>query len=292
MELRQLEYFESACRLKSFTKAATEHCVSQPSITVAIRKLEEELGISLFQRSQQKITITHEGDLFLKSVKKVLSHLEDAIQEMNDLRPDSNNLLNLGIPPILGSWMYSLILSDYSKKHPNVKLSIRELGTHNIIQHLIKEEIELGFVVFEDPISMFEMLPVSQGELFLLIPQDHPLSSYERVPFDRLRDEEFIMFPKSTFIYQKVMEECQRHHFSPAILCSPSQIVTAFNLVASGSGIAFILDDSFPMIKDNSNFAIRPFADPIQFHSGLIWKSGKYLSNGSRKFIDFIKSRK
>ncbi|HBW35559.1 LysR family transcriptional regulator [Desulfosporosinus sp. BICA1-9] len=289
MELRQLEYFEAVSRLRSFTKAASELCVAQPSITVAIRKLEEELGIPLFERSRKKISLTLEGEIFLQKANRILGEIQDTFKVMNDLRPDLKRILRLGIPPSLGSWMFPLIYSDYAGKYPTVKLMVHEMGTHEIIQQLLDEKIELGFIVMYKPMPMFELLPVSEGELLLLLPSDHPLKQYARVPFELLINERFIMYYEGTYIYSKVMEECNRHQFKPDVLCTPSQIATLFNLVANGSGISFILDDAVAILKDNPCFVTRPLTDAINFKTGIIWKNDKYLSKAAREFIEFMK---
>ena len=89
MELRQLKYFQTASRLKNITRAAQKLKVSQPNITVAIKKLEAELGILLFDRSQKQLTLTPEGAVFLKRIEVALHNIDDALLEVNDYKHQS-----------------------------------------------------------------------------------------------------------------------------------------------------------------------------------------------------------
>ncbi len=291
MELRQLEYFEAVSRHSSFTKAANELCVAQPSITVAIRKLEEELGVTLFERNKNKIYLSMEGEVFLQRVNKILVEIQSTIKEMNDLRPDIKKTLSIGVPPFLGSWMLPLIFSGYGEKYKDIKLAIQDAGTHEIIEKLMNDEIDLGLIVLYKSLPMFETLPVSEGELLVLLPENHYLKEYSRVPFELLKNEKF-MFRTGTFIYSTVMEECEKYKFKPDIIYSPSQLATLINLVANGIGISFILDDSVAIIKDNPAIITRPLLKPINYKAGIVWKKDKYLSKAARNFIDFLKNAK
>ena len=132
MDLKKMEYFESVSRLKNFTKAAEKLHVSQPSITVSILKIEEELGAFLLQRNQRSVDLTREGEIFLEWVKGILNDVQNVVKEMYDLGSKANRELKLAIPTSLGSWMFPSIFSEYVDRYPHVILNIRELGVQNI----------------------------------------------------------------------------------------------------------------------------------------------------------------
>jgi DNA-binding transcriptional LysR family regulator len=290
MEIRQLEYFEAVSRLNSFTKAAKEHHVAQPSITVSIRKLEEELGISLFERSNNRIKLTLQGQLFLERANAILTEVKGAQQLVKDIRQDKKQNLRLGIPPFLGSWILPIIFTHYVKQHPDVELVVQDLGTHEIIDELLKDNIDLGLVVLDDSLSMLESLLVSEGELLLLLPKGHPFEAVSEVPFEWLEQEKLIMYKPSTFISTRIMQEFTKHSITPNIIHSPNQLATILNLVVCGAGISFVLDDSNPLIKDSPNLVTRPLKSPISYRAGLVWKENKYLIDSVRDFLKFFKS--
>ena len=114
MELRQLEYFQMASRLKNITRAAERLRVSQPNITVAIKKLEAELGIQLFDRSQKQLSLTPEGTVFLGRVEVALRNIQDAVLEVNDYKQLQKGTIKIGIPPMMGAYLFPKIFSSSS----------------------------------------------------------------------------------------------------------------------------------------------------------------------------------
>lgn len=290
MEIRQLEYFEAVSRLNSFTKAAKEHHVAQPSITVSIRKLEEELGIALFERSNNRIKLTLQGQLFLERANAILSEVKGVQQLVKDIRQDKKQHLRLGVPPFLGSWILPIIFTHYVKQHPDVELVVQDLGTHEIIDELLKDNIDLGLVVLDESFTMLESVLVSEGEVLLLLPKGHPFEAVSEVPFEWLEHEKLIMYKPSTFISTRIMQEFSNYSITPNIIHSPNQLATVLNLVVCGAGISFVLDDSNHLIKDSPHLVTRPLKSPISYQAGLVWKENKFLIDSVRDFLRFFKS--
>lgn len=290
MEIRQLEYFEAVSRLNSFTKAAKEHHVAQPSITVSVRKLEEELGISLFERSNNRIKLTLQGQLFLERAQAILVEVKEAQQLVKDIRQNKKQHLRLGIPPFLGSWILPIIFTHYVKQHPDVELVVQDLGTHEIIDELFKDNIDLGLVVLDNSLNRLESVVVSEGELLLLLPKGHPFEAVSEVPFEWLAQEKLIMYKPSTFISTRILQEFAKYSITPNIIHSANQIATILNLVVCGAGISFVLDDSNPLIKDSPNLMTRPLKSPITYRAGLVWKEDKYSMDSVRDFLRFFKA--
>jgi DNA-binding transcriptional LysR family regulator len=283
MELRQLEYFQAFGRLESMTRAAEQLRVSQPSISVAIKKLEEELGISLVDRSHKKGTLTREGQIFLKRVDHVLGDLHDAVVEISDIQRPLGGALRIGITPIMGALMFPRFLSAYQKLHPDVKVSIVEEGSLLIREQLENSELDIALMITSDLPSSLEVLPMKSGQIYVCLSRTNPLSRLERVPFDQLQEFEFILFKEDTFIRQRILAECARFHFSPRILFSSSQIGTILELVEQGMGITFFIQDIVPQRPD---LVVLPLAEPLSLDVGLAWKKERYLSTAAQNFIE------
>lgn len=292
MDLRRLEYFEAVCRLKNYTRAAEELHVAQPSITSAILKLEEELGLQLLQRTQHSVAITPEGELFLERASHILRDVQNTESEFRDLGSKANRTLKVALPTSLGSWMFPILFSDYMAKYPEVILKVHEMGVQRIIENILNETVELGFIVLLDQLPAFEILPFSQGQLFVIFPKEHPFSSYDVIPFELLKNENLILCEGGSYIRKKVQAECKKHGFEPNVVFTPLQVVTAFNIVASGAGISFVLSDDIAILKDNPRIIMKPLQEPIKFQTGFIWAKNRYLSKVSREFIQFMQNKK
>ena len=285
MELRQLEYFQVVSRLKSISKAAEEVHISQPSVTIAIRKLEEDLGILLLDRSQRQITLTSEGLIFSRHVNDILARIEGSVSEMKDLGSLKMGSIKIGIPPMVGVFLFPQIFAGFRKQYPNLKLTVIEVGSLAIQNLLEQGRLDIGIITKSYTSSFLEIFPITTGQIHVCLHPGHPLSNLSSIPFKSLSDQPFILLKEDTYNRQTVMEECKKNHFAPQIIFSSSQIDTIISLVELDLGISFLIDviaQKYPMIHS------RPLADPMQSPVVLAWNRERYLSKAAGAFIDFI----
>ena len=285
MELRQLEYFQVVSRLKSITRAAEQLHVSQPTITLAIQRLEEEVGITLFDRSQRNLALTAEGLIFLQRVDSSLQGLKDAVLEMQDYVSLRKGRINLGLPPMLGTHFLPTIFADFQKHHPAFEILTVEAGSMSIRELLKKGELDIGIVVITEPESQLETLHIAKGEIHVCLSKDHPLSPLTEIPFEQLQNESLILIPEGTYIRRTVTAEFKRRNFTPHIVLSSGQVETVLRLVKTGVGISFLIDF---IARQYPDIVVRPLTEPLPIEIGLAWKKDKYLSHASRAFIDFL----
>ncbi len=123
MELRQLEYFLMVSKVNSFTRAAERLYVSQPAVTNAIRSLEDELGVQLFDRNQKQAFLTSEGQVFCKHVENIMRGVSKTIFEINELKNLNNGTLTLALTPIAGMGPIPQLLEKFRTKYPNIRIS-------------------------------------------------------------------------------------------------------------------------------------------------------------------------
>jgi len=286
MELRQLEYFQMVSRLSSVTRAADRLHVAQPSVTVAIRKLEEELGVKLFDRSQKQLILTSEGQVYLQRVNDILSRVQDSVLEMNDYRTLQKGSIKIGLTPTIGAALFPYIFTKFQQAYPHLDVSIVEEGSLAVRSLLEQGELDIGVLIFSNMSPRLETVPITAGQIFVCLPSDHPFGKrYASIPFSELKDQPFILFKEDTYSRQLILEECAKHEFVPRIVFSSSQIETIMGLVEQGAGISFLLD---AIVRKRSTIISRPLADPLFVRAGLAWNKERYLSNAAKTFIDFI----
>jgi len=285
VELRQLEYFQTVCRLKKITLAAEQLHVSQPSITVAIQKMEEELGVTLFTRSQKQMTLTAEGGIFLQRTDSILRSLQNAIQEMHDLQNIPTGKIKLGVPPMIGAYLFPPIFTNFKKQYPLIELTIVERGSVTIKHQLEEGELDLAIFETSHQSAILDSILIITGELLACLPPHHPLSSTAVIKFDALRDEEFILFSEGTYHRQVILNECERNNFTPHVALTTSQLETIRRLVSKGAGISFLFDF---LVRESTDIVVRPLANPIRLNYGLGWSKEKYLTNAAQTFINFL----
>ena len=147
MELRQLEYFQMASRLRNITRAAQRLRVSQPNITVAIKKLESELDVQLFDRSQKQLTLTPEGAVFLRRIEVAMRNIEDAILEVNDYKQLQKGTIKIGIPPMMGAYLFPKVFSGFRQLHPHLDVLLYEEGSLSIREKLESDALDFGIII-------------------------------------------------------------------------------------------------------------------------------------------------
>lgn len=287
MELRQLEYFRTASRLNNITRAAEQLYVSQPNITVAIKKLEEELGVKLFDRQGRKLALTPEGAVFLQKAEEILNCAEDALNEMNDFRELEKGKIRMGIPPMLGSYLFPRIFSGFRKIYPGLSLITREDGSLKIREKIKSGELDLGIVILEEIDPALEISFISGMEIVVCMPENHPLASLESVDAFDLENEPLIMLGEGTYHRKVIMEEFGKNGIEPEIMLTSNQTETIKNLVVQGSGISFLFN---AVAAGTPGMVTRSFENPLHVRTGLAWNRERYLSRASRVFIKFAET--
>lgn len=285
MQLRQLEYFKMVCKVKSITKAAQLLNVSQPSVTVAIKKLEEELGVNLFERNLKKLVLTLEGSIFFKRAEKILSSVEYSLEEMHDYSLRHKADLRIGITPIVGAMIFPDIFEKIQAECRRFKVRFSEEGSLMIRELLLKGEIDLGILITSNISPGLENITIATEEIHVCFAEDHPLKNASAPPFNSLKEFSFLLFKEDTYSRQMILDECERHHMIPEIGFSSRQIETLLGLVEKGVGISFLPE---AIVKKHADISSRPLAEPLFIQVGLAWNSQRYQTKASKEFIDFI----
>lgn len=285
MEIRQIEYFYAISNTGSFTRAAENLHVAQPSITKAIHQLEAELGVLLFDRSQKKNALTYEGQAFYARAERILREMKEAVIEMNDFRNLQKGTIKMAIPPMIGAYLFPNIFTGFRQKFPALELLVFEEGSLSARAMLEREELDLGLVILPETSTVLQTRPMVQEEIMFCVNPEHPLATRKTISFEELRQEPFVMLKEDSYHRRLILEECEKRGFSPRIVFSSNQIQTIKGLVANGVGVSFLFSMA---ARDNSRLVCIPLAKPLKISIGLAWKRDKYLSKASQTLAEFI----
>ncbi len=287
MELRQLEYFQMASRLKNITRAAERLRVSQPNITVAIKKLEAELGIQLFDRSQKQLSLTPEGAVFLNRIELALRNIQDAVLEVNDYKQLQKGTIKIGIPSMIGAYLFPKIFSSFQRKYSHLDVYLYEEGSMKIREQLERDELDFGIVIISDASPSLQLLPMSTNQIVACVPESHPLAEKSSLCIQDMADTDLIMLKEGSFLRHLVLQKLKAASITPNIVLESNQIETIKGLVSSGVGIAYLLDF---IVEGTPGIKALPMSEPIFVDVGLAWKKDRYISKAAQSFIDFCKN--
>jgi len=269
MELRHLRYFDAVARCLNFRRAADLLNVSQPSLSVQIRQLEEEIGVRLFERDTHRVTLTPVGAQFLEDARRILRETDESIRAAQNRERSEAGRLAIGFVPSLAYGSLSGILSTYRRRFPDIRLHLAEMDSTQHMQALQAKRIDVALVslgLASKDRANFRQADIMTERLMAVLPEDHPLipkRQNQTLSLAALAEERFILparFMTPVFNPWLIML-CQQAGFQPKIDQEIGQPITALNLVAAGMGIT-LLPEQY------SHFAIEgirfiPLAKPV-----------------------------
>lgn len=258
MTLNQLRYFCTASRCHSITKAAEELYVTQPTVSVAIRDLEIEFGISLFYRKGNSLILTQEGEELYNKATYILQYCTELLIAFHDQYPE-----------------IAVVLEEYG--------SVRAC---NLVQD---DTLDLALVNMEQyNIDKFNKALLANDQVVFCVSDDHRLADKEVVTTKEMSKESLIFFNADSVQNQLLKTRFETDGYVPDIVMRSSQIYTILQLVKTckyGSFLYSSMTDRFA----SSGIKGIPLSPPIRIKIGMIWKKGKYISDNMQKFLNFTK---
>ncbi|MBZ5752135.1 MULTISPECIES: LysR family transcriptional regulator [Metabacillus] len=289
MELRDIKSFIGVADHKSFTKAAEHSYLSQPSLSKAVKKLEDELHVELFDRSTRYLRLTDAGQIVYTQGKKTLAALTELTTLLDELTDGEAGEIKMGVPPLIGTLFFPKIARLFHEQYPNVTLELIEMGA-KIIEQLVKEgQIDVGLIVLPVDETAFNIYPFITDDFVLYVHQDHPLARKNAVSLSELKDEKFIVFSEHFSLHDHIINACKEAGFTPSISYESSQWDLILELVASKLGIALLPNSIFEKQNNPSIKTIPLQAPSLLWKLGVITKKESYHSFALRRLLEIIK---
>ncbi|MBU1296132.1 MAG: LysR family transcriptional regulator [Gammaproteobacteria bacterium] len=285
MDIKPLRYFIAIAKTESFTKAAQQLGVAQPAVSMAIKKLEADLGLTLIHRADRNIGLTDEGKKLLIHAEKIIQATDDALLEMSELKGLSQGEVRVGIPSMLGSYYFPPILMAFRHKYPTIMLKVIEGGTWQLQKMLENGELDLSVIVAETLPDGLETQALIREEMLVTIATDHPFSQLEKISPEAFFDEELVMFKEGYFhrrIVDKLAKACKK---TPKIGFETNLIPLIKSITQQGFGISTLLA---MVIEEDDDLITRSFDPPIWLDLGIAWRKDSYLSKANRAFLEFV----
>jgi len=242
MELRNLRYFVTLAEVLHFGRAARRLSITQPPLSQAMRKLEAELGVRLFERTRRHVALTPAGAVFLGEARATLSRAAQAVEAAQLAAQGATGRLTVGYLAATAYTLLPLLLRDYARAYPGVKLELLELTLPRQVEALHREDIDVGLLRPPIPDAELEIETILSEPFVLALPEAHPLAALRRVPMARLAGEPFVMYPRTPgFVFHDiVIGWCARMGFKPRVVQEANQTHTVVGLVSAGIGVAFV----------------------------------------------------
>lgn len=294
MNYNQLLYFITTVKYNSITKAAKELYISQPGISYAIKNLEEEFQTPLFIRKNNVLVLTDAGKLLYEEGLKLIDSFNALNNHMHEYIED-NRTISIGIPPMIGTFLFPKIFNEFTKENKNVKIITKEFGSLSLINALKNNEIDLaitsiGESIMDDDLKVYNLLST---DLVFCVSKEHHLSNKTSITIPMLKDEPLVLLKEDSYQHVVLTDRFDKAGIKPNTILTSNQLYTIKQLLSYNEAGAFM----FREIVDNDPDLIGiEINEPIKVDIALICsrkvKENPYIHNYIHKFIDFIQNLK
>lgn len=277
MELRSLRAFVMLADIQNFTRAAARLRISQPSLTMTIRKLEAQLGVELFHRTKRSVELTPAAHAILVEARSLLSQAE-ITHDVARLAA-SGEIGGLGIGFIESAVFAALppLVSRFRARYPKVRIVLHEMSTMEQVAALRDRRIDVG--IFRMPIQGDDIHTESllREPIVVALQRTHPLARNSSIRLRALRQEQFLLYarPHATRLRDEIIGLCRQAGFAPSVAQEVEEFHTLCGLVAAGLGVSFV--PSSARVINISGVVYRKLANPtigLDYSVGWLKKSG------------------
>jgi DNA-binding transcriptional LysR family regulator len=239
MEFSQLEFFVTVVEEGSFSKAAERVYRTQPAVSIAIRRLEEEINAPLFERSQKTPALTEVGELVYDYAKRILSLRNQTFNVVSELKSLQRGRVRIGANESTSLYLLPHLILDYRALYPNVMVEIFRQPSEHLPREVLDHNVDFAVLAFEPVDSDLESFPVLRDELVLIMHPEHPMARRRSVTVEDLGNEAFLAHNVKTGSRYKVMETFAQHKTPLNITLELATIETIKRFVQLRIGLAF-----------------------------------------------------
>lgn len=261
MTLTQLSYMIAVAEAGNFTVAAEKVFVTQPTLSMQIQKLEDELGVQIFNRTKKPIRLTNVGEQILKQARNILAEAK----RMDDIVAQEKGFIGgefkLGILPTVMPTLLPMFLNTFINKHPKINLKIQELNTDSIINQLKEGKIDAGIAATPLKYDNIEERPLYYEPFVGYIPEQHRLNKVEQLMQEDLQDENILVLEEGHCFRNQALSFCSLKKNNAFDLKSGS-FETLINLSNEGLGMTLVPYLNTLTLSRENKAKLKHFQDP------------------------------
>ncbi|WML57779.1 LysR family transcriptional regulator [Neobacillus sp. PS2-9] len=286
MDIRQLKYFVTIAEEGKITTAAKKLNIAQPPLSRQLKQMEEELGVTLFDRDNKSLNLTLEGERLLLRAKELLNKLDETMVEVQELRKDASGILSVGSNLYCASLILSKVV-DIREKNPGLTFKVWEGETIHLIKMLSKRQIEIAITNSPITENSISQITLESDPYVLVLPEKWTWSGSEQCRLEEIINLPLILLRPNYGLgaYGQIVNEFQRLDLEPNILCECQDLIMLLGLVSSGFG-ATILPLSLLSLHSLGGLRVIQLKDQTLISEPkVIWRKNSYLSKAAKEFL-------
>ncbi len=240
MEVNQLRYVCAIADTGNFSRAAERCRIAQPSLSQQVQKLEEDLGVKLFDRLGRSIRLTEAGRAFIPRARAILEQMDAARTSAADKNADLRGNVTVGVIPTVAPYLMPRYTASFAKKFPDAKLRIIEDTTSALVQGLRDLSIDVAVLALPLRHKDLELFPIRTERLFAVLKKNHPRARAKSLALKDLRGESFVMLRDGHCFRDLSLDTCARARITPNIAFESAQFSSLLGMVAAGIGVSLV----------------------------------------------------
>ncbi|WP_421862474.1 LysR family transcriptional regulator [Motiliproteus sp.] len=285
MDKRQLQIFQTVARCGGFTKASKSLHMAQPAVSIAIKKLEQEFGLMLFDRSEKQIELTAEGRVLLDHADRILDQFHQAGMAMSELSGVVGGEVRLLTSAMLGSYLLPEQLASFRRDFPRVRVRVSSEGTQRAAEMIEAGEAELGVLHLDKVSPTLEARPFAREEVVVCVATDDPLARYPSITFEQFVQRDLVVYEPGYYL-RELLEQTSREEGHPLRIGLETNLLRLMlSLVRQGSGISICLRH---VLEHESGLVALSFEEPVYLNLGIGWHRKRYLSRAGRALLEHL----
>ena len=294
MTIIEMEYFRQVCRYGSFTKAAEELHITQPTISITMKNLENECGVPLFIRERNKVQLTDEGRILLEEVEVLLKQYEH-LKYVVDVLNLNRNYVRIGLSTLNGNLVYPTILGEFRRVHPEIQVFSVEMSSQEQFEMLDKGELDLILTTYTfadqgmadiHPSHLYKRLPLMDTSTCFCVSSQHPLADELSVTLEQISAEPLILLSDHFAQTRRIRKLLADHHLPCNVIHQTNQMYTIERFVEQNVAAGFL---PMSVAINNPDISAIPFTDesrPVE----LFWRKDRHMFSATKEFINVASS--
>ena len=271
------------CKQKNFTEAGYACNMTQGALSKQIRKLENELGITLIRRNTRKFELSKEGEIFLSYAKKMTGTYEEMLKNVQ-----KNQEIKIGCMPVLAPYHFARLVADFRKEYPDIKLVIDE----RIASEIQENSDRYDFLILRENMmedqKKFRFSPLYDDKLCAVLYEKHPLYGRDRLQLKELKNDVFIFPERGSGSYEVFYKSCEKAGFEPKIAFEFPQANTIMSFVSEGVGVTVTFSTVYREAKC-AGVKMIPLEDELHSVISLFYRKNKPLDYAKKQFLNYVR---
>lgn len=285
MILEDIKMFLTLAECKNYTNAADALYISQSSLSKRIQRMEQAAGVKLFTRTTKSVELSQYGEIYYKYAKQIQTASEACTREIQESISHGSSLVIGCIPSITQHAIPTLIFQYMSES--GVHCQIQTERSSVLEQKLLAGELDFAFIRDVNTSLPLQALPFVTDHMMVVLPKSHRLANRQAVFVKELDKETFLLHPKETRPYNKVIALCHKEKFEPNVVYNDSHMRNICSLVASGMGISLLMEHLIP--PDIEGIRTIPLAPEVTSQITLCCTAERHLTTQQRDFLAFFR---